>query len=100
MKTGLWECRQHKLIQFRGGEVERIYYQIGEVARLYGVAPSMIRFWLQEFGIEVKKNSKGNRRFTKQDVDLVGQIYELIKIKRYTLEGAKMQLFAKETVLN
>ncbi|MCK5702623.1 MAG: MerR family transcriptional regulator, partial [Cyclobacteriaceae bacterium] len=63
---------------------------IGEVAEMLDVATSLIRFWESEFDIiKPKKNRKGNRQFTREDIDNVKLIYHLVKEKGYTLQGAK-----------
>lgn len=69
---------------------EKLYYTIGEVARMFDVNTSLIRFWEKEFEvIKPKKNKKGNRMFTPKDVDNFHLIYHLVKEKGYTLKGAK-----------
>lgn len=68
-------------------EVEKVYWSIGEVARKYTVAASLIRFWLDFFKIEVKKNRKGNRQFTKEDVLTIEGLYTLLKIQGRTMKG-------------
>lgn len=73
--------------------IEKKYYTIGEVADMLNVATSLIRFWEGEFDIiKPKKNRKGNRQFTKDDIDNVKLIYHLVKEKGYTLQGAKEML--------
>lgn len=70
--------------------IEKKYYTIGEVADMLNVATSLIRFWEGEFDIiKPKKNRKGNRQFTIDDIDNVKLIYHLVKEKGYTLQGAK-----------
>ncbi|MCG8306062.1 MAG: MerR family transcriptional regulator [Cytophagales bacterium] len=70
--------------------IEKKYFSIGEVAEMLDVATSLIRFWESEFDIiKPKKNRKGNRQFTKEDIDHVKLIYHLVKEKGYTLQGAK-----------
>ncbi|HYG37567.1 MAG TPA: MerR family transcriptional regulator [Cytophagales bacterium] len=70
--------------------IEKKYYTIGEVADIFGVAPSLIRFWESEFDIiNPRKNSKGNRQFTKPDISNIRIVYQLVKEKGYTLQGAK-----------
>lgn len=60
---------------------------------MFSVAPSLIRFWESEFElIQPKKNRKGNRQFTKEDIDNVRTIYHLVKEKGFTLQGAKEML--------
>ena len=73
--------------------IEKKYFAIGEVADMFDVAPSLIRFWEGEFDIiSPKKNRKGNRQFTKQDIENVRLIYHLVKEKGFTLQGAKDML--------
>ncbi len=72
---------------------EKLYYTIGEVANAFQVNTSLIRFWEKEFDIlKPKKNKKGTRYFTPQDIKNLSIIYHLVKEKGYTLEGAKIAL--------
>ena len=72
---------------------EKLFYKIGEVAKMFGVNVSLIRFWEKEFDIlKPKKNKKGNRLFTKKDVDNLTIIYHLVKERGFTLDGAKTKL--------
>lgn len=74
-------------------ETEKLYYTIGEVAELFNVNTSLIRFWEKEFDIlQPKKNKKGNRLFTQADLTNLHVIFHLTKEKGYTLEGAKKLL--------
>lgn len=78
---------------YKEKEIEKLYFSIGEVAEMFSVAPSLIRFWESEFDIiKPKKNRKGNRQFTKEDIDNVRTIYHLVKEKGFTLQGAKEML--------
>ena len=71
----------------------KVYYSIGEVADMFGVNTSLIRFWEKEFDvIKPHKNKKGNRQFTKADIDNFHLIYHLVKEKGMTLKGAQMKL--------
>jgi DNA-binding transcriptional MerR regulator len=73
--------------------VEKLYYSIGEVARMFDVNTSLIRFWEKEFDIlKPKKNAKGNRLFTQKDLENLRLIYHLVKERGYTLQGAKDKL--------
>jgi DNA-binding transcriptional MerR regulator len=75
------------------GKIEKVYYTIGEVAELFEVNQSLIRYWEKEFDIlSPKKNKKGNRLFTKQDINNLRIIYHLVKERGYTLPGAKEKL--------
>jgi len=80
-------------VPYKEQETVKLYYSIGEVARMFDVAPSLIRFWEKEFDIiQPKKNKKGNRLFTQDDVDNFYIIYHLVKERGFTLEGAKKKL--------
>ena len=83
-------------------KVEKLYYTIGEVSELFEVNASLIRFWEKEFDIlKPKKNKKGNRLFTPQDIDHLRIIYHLVKERGYTLQGAREKLKDnKEEVVN
>ncbi|MGL1889515.1 MAG: MerR family transcriptional regulator [Reichenbachiella sp.] len=75
---------------YKEKEIEKRYHTIGEVADNLGVATSLIRFWETEFDIlSPKKNRKGNRQFTKEDIKKLKLIYHLVKEKGYTLHGAR-----------
>ncbi|GAA4960171.1 MerR family transcriptional regulator [Algibacter aquimarinus] len=72
---------------------EKRYYGIGEVAKAFGVNTSLIRFWEKEFDVlKPKKNAKGNRKFTPEDIKNLKFIYHLVKERGFTLEGAKTHL--------
>lgn len=72
---------------------EKRYYSIGEVAEAFNVNASLIRFWEKEFdAIKPKKNAKGNRKFTPEDIKNLELIYHLVKERGFTLEGAKIHL--------
>ena len=78
---------------YKEKKVEKIYYSIGEVAGMFDVNTSLIRFWEKEFDIiKPKKNKKGNRLFTKKDIDNFHIIYHLVKVKGMTLKGAKKKM--------
>ncbi len=72
---------------------DKRYYSIGELAKAFEVNTSLIRFWEKEFDLlQPKKNAKGNRKFTPEDVKNLSQIYHLVKERGFTLEGAKIHL--------
>ncbi len=78
---------------YKEREITKLYYSIGEVSKLFEVNSSLIRFWESEFDLlKPKKNKKGNRLFTQKDLTYLKIIYELVKVKGYTLEGAKRAL--------
>jgi len=75
---------------YKEREIEKKYYSIEKVAGIFKVAPSLIRYWEGEFEIiRPKKDKKGNRRFTKDDIEKIRYIYQLVKVKGYTLQGAQ-----------
>ena len=78
---------------YKKPQIEKIYYSIGEIAKIFNVNPSLIRFWEKEFEIiKPKKNQKGNRLFTTEDIKQLKIIYFLVKEKGMTLKGAKQSL--------
>jgi len=78
---------------YKEREIEKMYYTIGEVATMFDVSTSLLRFWEKEFDIlKPKKNRKGDRFFTQKDLDNLKIIYHLVKERGYTLKGAKQKL--------
>jgi DNA-binding transcriptional MerR regulator len=74
-------------------QLTKLYYSIGEVADMFHVAASVIRYWESEFPLlHPAKNSKGERKFTVKDIEMLEQIYHLVKEKGFTIEGAKKEL--------
>ncbi len=83
---------------YKEKEIEKLFYPIGEVAKIFDVSVSSIRYWEKEFDIlKPKKNKKGNRMFTKKDLDNLKIIYHLTKERGFTLEGAKKKLRENKT---
>lgn len=77
---------------------EKRYYSIGEIAKAFNVNASLIRFWEKEFDVlKPKKNAKGNRMFTPEDLSNLKVIYHLVKERGFTLEGAKEYLKNSKT---
>jgi DNA-binding transcriptional MerR regulator len=75
----------------------KLYYTIGEVSSMLGVNASLIRFWEKEFpALNLKKNKKGNRLFTKVDIQHLKEIYHWVKEQGYTLEGARKKMLAEK----
>lgn len=71
----------------------KLYYSIGEVASIFNVNESLLRYWEKEFDtINPKKNSKGTRAYTKENIEAIRLIYFLVKEKKMTLSGAKKQI--------
>jgi DNA-binding transcriptional MerR regulator len=80
-------------LSYNESDTPKLYYTIGEVSDLFLVNTSLIRFWEKEFDvIKPKKNKKGNRLFTPEDIDNFKVIYNLVKEQGFTLEGAKKYL--------
>lgn len=74
-------------------EISKAYFSISEVSEMLDLAPSLIRFWESEFDmLQPRKNKKGNRIYTPDDIELLKEIQYLVKEKRYTLEGAREKL--------
>jgi len=74
-------------------ELSKLYYTIGEVADMLDISTSLIRFWESEFTyLKPHKNSKGDRRFTKQNIEQLQLIHHLVKEKGFTLDGAKKEI--------
>jgi DNA-binding transcriptional MerR regulator len=83
-------------------KIDKLFYSISEVAQMFNVNASLIRYWEKEFPIiKPKKNKKGNRLFTKEDIENFHIIYHLVKERGMTLSGAKKKLKEnKEDTLN
>ncbi|WP_418992123.1 MerR family transcriptional regulator [Alistipes sp.] len=72
---------------------EKLFYSMGEVAEMFDVKPSLLRHWESQFTVlRPKRNKKGNRLFSPQDVEHLKVIYHLVKERGMTLEGAKKAL--------
>lgn len=75
---------------------DKLYFRIGEVSRLAGIKPYVLRFWETEFSsLGPKKSGKGHRLYRRKDVELVLEIKHLLYEKRYTIEGARKFLDAR-----
>ena len=78
-------------------KLTKLYYSIGEVALLFQVNASLIRFWEKEFKLpQPKKNNKGNRMFTVKEIQTLEKIYQLVKIQGFKLDSAKSHLKSKK----
>lgn len=85
------------ILPYKERESLKLYYSIGEVAKMFGVNTSLIRFWEKEFDIiKPTKNKKGNRLFTADDIENFKKIFALVKGEGHTLQGAKEKLNRKE----
>lgn len=82
---------------YRERTVEKLYWSIGEVGEELGVNASLIRFWEKQFGtIKPKRTNKGDRLYTRKEIDQLKRIQHLVKEKGFTLNGAKEQLRRQE----
>jgi len=80
-------------VPYKQPKIEKVFYSIGEVADMFQVNTSHIRFWENEFDIlKPKKNKKGNRLFTKEDIQNLKLIHHLVKERGLTIKGAKQKL--------
>jgi DNA-binding transcriptional MerR regulator len=77
----------------------KLYFRIGEVSKLLGVEPYVLRFWETEFpGLSPKKSDTGQRLFRRKDVELLLHIKHLLREKRYTIEGARQSLLERKGI--
>lgn len=78
---------------YKKPKIEKVIFSIGEVAKMLGESPHTIRYWENEFDVLTpQKNKKGNRLFTKDDIETVRLIHHLVKERGLTLKGAKQKL--------
>lgn len=79
--------------------IEKLYWSIGEVAEQLAVNTSLIRYWEKEFGtIRPKRTGKGDRLYTRKDIEQLHRIQHLVKEKGFTLQGAREQLRKSDAV--
>jgi len=80
-------------VPYKKPKIEKVFYSISEVAEMFDVNTSKIRFWENEFDIlKPHKNKKGNRMFTPEDIENLRIIYHLLKERGMTIKGAQMKL--------
>lgn len=78
---------------YKKPKIEKVFYPISEVAEMFGVNTSNIRYWENEFDIlKPHKNKKGNRMFTPEDIENLRIIYHLLKERGMTIKGAQAKL--------
>jgi len=81
-------------------KLDKLYYTIGEVADMFGVSRSLLRYWENEFAfLTPRKNRKGDRLFTKENIQQIQIIYNLVKERGFTLDGAKQELRKERSAL-
>ena len=80
-------------MSMKDNEITKLYWSIGEVAEMFDVSKSLIRFWENEFDmLRPAKNTKGERRFTAQNLEQMRIIYTLVKERGFTIKGAKQEI--------
>ena len=80
-------------MSMKDNEITKLYWSIGEVAEMFSVSKSLIRFWENEFDmLRPAKNTKGERRFTAQNLEQMRIIYRLVKERGFTIKGAKQEI--------
>jgi len=80
-------------VPYKKPTIEKVIFTIGEVAEMIGENTSLIRYWENNFDIlKPQKNKKGNRLFSKDDVETVKLIHHLVKERGLTLKGAQQKL--------
>lgn len=85
---------------YKEKEIEKLYYSIGEVAKMFKVADSTIRYWENEFDVlKPRRKKKGDRLFTKKDLENLKVIHYLLKDQLFTIEGAKKKLKERKKAL-
>ncbi len=78
---------------YREFKIEKVFYSIGEVAELFDLPTSTLRYWEQEFTVlKPKRNKKGTRYYTKKDIENLRLIHHLVKERGMTLKGAKQKI--------
>ncbi|MGN0201327.1 MAG: MerR family transcriptional regulator [Candidatus Cryptobacteroides sp.] len=81
---------------------EKLYYTIGEVSSLLGESTSLVRFWTNSFSrfLKPKRNAKGNRLYTSEDIAVLKQIHLLVKVQGMTLDGAAKKMSADKKAVD
>lgn len=76
-------------------QIKRIYWSMAEVTEYFQISGSCVRFWLEQFNVEVRRNRKGNRLFSHTEIEKLTQIHYLLRVRKFTLEGARQELGIK-----
>ena len=80
-------------------DIKKLYYSIGEVSKLVGLKPYVLRYWETEFKqLTPPKNRAGNRTYRQKDIDLILKIKDLLHGKKFTIEGARSVISSKASV--
>ncbi|MDD7623193.1 MAG: MerR family transcriptional regulator [Bacteroidales bacterium] len=74
--------------------MDKLYYTIGEVSEMLGESSSLVRFWTNSFSryLKPKRNAKGNRLYTQEEIEVLKQIHLLVKVQGMTLDGAAKKM--------
>ena len=74
--------------------MDKLYYTIGEVSEILGESYSLVRFWTNSFSryLKTKRNAKGNRLYTQEEIEVLKQIHLLVKVQGMTLDGAAKKM--------
>ena len=74
--------------------MDKLYYTIGEVSEILGESSSLVRFWTNSFSryLKRKRNAKGNRLYTQEEIEVLKQIHLLVKVQGMTLDGAAKKM--------
>ena len=92
-KGSFVHSKTHTIMSMKDKEVTKLYWSIGEVAEMFDVSKSLIRFWENEFEmLRPAKNTKGERRFTAANIEQMHIIYNLVKKRGFTIKGAKQEI--------
>ena len=85
--------KNHTTLALNKNKNLKLYYSIGEVASMFGVTETLLRFWEKEFpSIKPQKAGRGIRQYTRDDIDVIRKIHYYVKEKGMTLEGARQAL--------
>lgn len=77
----------------RGAQLEKLYYRIGEVSSIVGVEPHVLRYWESEFrSVRPQKSARGQRIYSRRDVETLLKVKELLYSHRFTIAGARRKL--------
>jgi len=80
-------------VPYKETNIEKVYFSIGEVAEMFDVNPSLLRYWEKEFDIlKPRKNRKGTRQYNRRDIEQIRLVYHLVKERGMTLAGARQKL--------
>jgi len=79
-------------------ELSKLYYSIGEVAEMFGMKTSNLRYWEKEFAaLKPKKGNSGKRKYSHDDIRVIATINHLVRERGFTIDGAKKHLSGNKT---